>query len=161
MAERSGTITNVETPKEGTKQPFKYTIKTPDNKELKITAWPRVSGGGDEWIDNPAANLQVGQSGKFTGEIKEESYDGNNIKRFYANGFQLGEVSSNGSSPGASSSQGSSSDTRDASASFALSYAKDLCVGFVAIGHFKDEKELMASWGNLADFALEWLKQNA
>lgn len=159
MAERSGTITNVETPEEGTKKPFKYTIKTPDDKELKITAWPRISGGGDEWIDNPAANLQVGQSGRFTGEIKEESYGGNNFKRFYANGFQLGEVSSNGSSPSASSPQGSASVGN--LPSFALSYAKDLCVGFVAIGHFKDEKELMASWGNLADFALEWLKQNA
>lgn len=168
MGDRTGTIVRVDPP--NGKGPFRYTIKTQEDRELKVTAWTRIKEG-DDWVDNPAANLSVGAFGTFQGESKEEEWDGKNFTRFYADAFTPATPSAvNGASPiangnGSHSSHhhsGSSATPRTAkeiTATEILTAAKDLVTHLIDIGAIKDLKEVDSAWTLLAEDGMTWHKQ--
>lgn len=165
MAERTGTVVKVQKPEEGTKQPYKFEIKTEDDRNLKITAWKRLKVGDGEYKPNPAVKVQKGDYGTFVGEEKEESFEndeGNTVEytKFFANNFtpKTQPASVNGSS--ASSwvpSQGTPRSAMEITSTEvlkevtnALEQAVALTTPLIDLG-LKDVKQIEAAWLNFFD----------
>lgn len=157
MAERTGTITQVTRPEKG---PIKAKLLTDEEKEQTISVWARIPQG-DDWIDNPlASQFKEGDYGTFSGEFKDwKTSAGEPRKSFEASGF-VPKTRMNGSASHAPDSSPvlTSRPQENRDASFALSYAKDICVALVEAQHLTVD-DVKGIWFSLADEASQWLRQ--
>lgn len=157
MAERTGTITQITKPDKG---PIKVKLRTDEDKEQSISVWRRIPEG-DDWVDNPLVNqFKEGDYGTFAGEFKDwKTTSGEPRKSFEASSF-LPKTKMNGSAsaPQPSATPYRSQENREAS--FALAYAKDICVALVETAHLT-EQDVRGIWFVMADEAYQWLKQQS
>lgn len=162
MAEVTGTVTAIEVPDSSAgNRPLRVRVETDEGKERSLSVWKNIPQG-DQWIENTAATVKVGDYGAFVGEYEDwTGKDGTPRKSFKTTAFspRTKIESPNGSTPSGSpesrTSEGSGKD-----AAFALSYAKDIVRSLVETHGIKETGEIQGIWLTLADAGSQWLKQN-